>query len=172
MFLKYKMSYCKVQCCRFSGSHITAIHVCGACGEKGHGVIECGESSDLERLEAKEKPNHVDDEDICVVPDCPTYWQHTSECHYCSNCGDRHGEEKCDKIYCQSCDEKHSGECKLDFIIDCPICKVENTVNIKDQRLFGITTECNVCYDKEVEIGLPECKHACLCRQCVRKMEK
>ena len=36
------LEYCRVIGCRFKGTHTWQDHICGTCGEKGHGQIECG----------------------------------------------------------------------------------------------------------------------------------
>lgn len=154
--------YCKIRSCRFPGSHVSLAHKCGDCGQFGHGLIECKNSNSRRKLldDIQFYPAYLPQNISCQVADCATYWQHTSQSHHCSLCGDRHEEFKCNSLT-KKCDGK----------VICPLCKLENSVDVNADRIFGISETCKVCLYAEVEILLPGCKHACLCRQCFNTMK-
>jgi hypothetical protein len=170
------MTLCKVYNCRFPNTHITSEHKCGNCKERGHGMIECDNL--LLRRELSTNINENDSIEIkyiCQIPNCIKFWKHTTEAHHCSNCDERHIETKCIMKHCFICDKTHSIENKcqqLEYTVDCPLCKKENYVNIEKNRIFGLDSECKICFDNMIEISFPDCKHACVCKDCLKKMEK
>lgn len=138
--------YCKIQKCRFPDGHVSVAHKCGRCKQSGHGEVECKSSAFKRMLDDNMSflPNHLPKNLSCQVTDCSTYWQHTTQSHHCSLCGDRHEEAKCGSVIK-----------KIDGTVICPICKSNNSVNIVSNRIFGISETCKVCLDNEVEILLP-----------------
>lgn len=57
------------------------------------------------------------------------------------------------------------------MILSAPLCKKENKVIIKKDKVYGMSETCDVCMVNEKDILLPECKHMCLCSECVKKMD-
>ena len=51
------------------------------------------------------------------------------------------------------------------YTINCPICHKLNLVDL-DKKLFGLSEKCKVCHDNPINVYLPDCGHACLCREC------
>lgn len=79
------MKYCKVKGCRFSKMHVTSRHICGNCGKKGHGIMECGNKLKYNSLKKFYK-EIVMFTDICRQMTCKDKNYHTSEGHFCSVC--------------------------------------------------------------------------------------
>lgn len=100
------MSYCKVNGCRFSSSHLTRSHRCGTCQHYGHGQRECGNPQMIENLKIFSQniifPTHLK----CTSPCCPSPYFHSSDAHACSYCEDRHLETACPNATTISTDEK------------------------------------------------------------------
>ena len=85
---------CRVAQCKFSISHVTKAHVCGTCGETGHGQIECGNLEAIQRL--RKYDNHkINFLRRCDIVGCPNPETHSREAHHCSKCNRRHPESEC-----------------------------------------------------------------------------
>ena len=85
---------CRVAECKFSVSHVTKAHVCGTCGEKGHGQIECGNLEAIQRL--RRYDNHkINFLRRCDIVGCPNPETHSRDAHHCSKCNRRHPESDC-----------------------------------------------------------------------------
>ena len=41
---------CRVAGCKYPETHVTSAHVCGTCGEKGHGQGECSNYNSIDKL--------------------------------------------------------------------------------------------------------------------------
>ena len=85
---------CRVSQCKFAISHVTSSHVCGTCGEKGHGQVECGNNQSMQRL------RRYDNDKInflrrCDIGGCPNPETHHRDAHHCINCRKRHPETQC-----------------------------------------------------------------------------
>jgi hypothetical protein len=89
------MNYCKVYGCRFSDTHLTRAHKCGACGKYGHGQIECGNSAKIEQLKIISQGTRFPTHMYCQAPGCRASYSHTSDSHTCHMCSGRHFESGC-----------------------------------------------------------------------------
>jgi len=148
------MSYCKVNGCRFSNSHVTGGHKCGTCGQFGHGQVEC------KNIYMKDQLNqHL--EDIlpeylqCKILNCKYKWSHTVAAHTCRNCDERgHDKTNCPK---------------LSVNVKCPLCKVNNLVTkgiLQKSEQFQSETDCCVCMSKKADVYFETCHHVCICTEC------
>ena len=53
--------------------------------------------------------------------------------------------------------------------IKCPVCrKINNRDNILEIK--GSGDKCSVCYENQVEQYFPDCKHACVCKECYAQL--
>ena len=89
----------------------------------------------------------------CTVLECKYPFLHNSLAHHCSICFGNHSNTL------------HNNTNKNIFI-KCPICRQSNELDINQKKISGSTDKCCVCLDKEIEIFLPKCGHACLCSAC------
>lgn len=154
------MKHCFVNGCRFNWSHTTSGHICGRCGKKGHGVLECVNSSreEIRNFNQQHGDYILPKDERCQVEGCDKYWEHTTDAHFC---------KYCNKIGCTTNDcEKF----KLD--ITCPVCKTDNTVTKKFIGIYGIDTKCCVCLDNNANVLFPECKHINSCIDCCYRLNK
>ena len=88
------MTYCKVAGCRFPQTHTTSGHKCGKCNRYGHGRIECGVYSLIERL----RPFHNDrlpESMHCTLVGCKHAWSHNKHAHNCHKCFRNHRSRDC-----------------------------------------------------------------------------
>lgn len=155
------IKYCKVKFCRFPHTHTTKYHQCGSCKTKGHGVTECRKVNERKNLE-KYMNYKLPIEKHCTIPNCPDKETHTSESHICHFCNKRHSEENC----------IHRPNLSLDIILDCPICRQENTIKKDDNKIYGLEEKCKVCFTNNIDIYLSKCGHACLCLDCASNLNK
>jgi len=95
------MTFCRASYCTFSKTHATKSHVCGTCGERGHGQVECGNQSKKNALEQfwTEELSPAIHCEICkdstrlqMPADEENAKFHTTASHHCSKCNNRHGE--------------------------------------------------------------------------------
>jgi hypothetical protein len=98
--------FCQVNGCRFSDSHLTKAHKCGNCGKFGHGQNECGNFYMSENLKHISKGIQFPSDMKCTSAYCPASYSHSSNAHYCSQCGDRHLESVCPKGYVMTSDNQ------------------------------------------------------------------
>ena len=89
------MSYCKVNGCRYADTHVSSFHKCGKCNVYGHGQSECENLFLIEKLKIKSYGIYLPREKFCSSPTCVSPSSHTSDAHYCSQCGERHLESTC-----------------------------------------------------------------------------
>jgi hypothetical protein len=76
--------FCTVKGCHFANSHITKAHICGKCGNTGHGVCECGIPALITTL-ARDMtviPFSLQ----CCVANCKNITNHTTSGHQCTHC--------------------------------------------------------------------------------------
>ena len=85
---------CRVQGCRHSTYHTTVAHRCGACGEFGHGRMECQNPRERERL-SRYHGETINFLRRCTVPNCPHPETHSTQSHHCTKCGNLHQEDNC-----------------------------------------------------------------------------
>lgn len=148
---------CRVQHCRHKHKHTTREHICGKCGQKGHGQIECGSNYKKDMLK-----HHFDDvlplEKKCKSKNCPNKEYHTTESHICETCNQRHTFQDCPN---------------RTISLKCPICRTDNTIPGTQPKLFGLSEDnkCKVCLENPVVIFLPQCGHACLCSECLEQLD-
>jgi len=149
--METNINYCKVRGCRYKLTHTTRGHICGTCGNMGHGQYECNNYDEKERL--KEYYNDVIDiSKRCNLLKCNSNIFHTIEAHNCEYCGIR-GHS----IY--NCPNR-------EILIKCPMCRIENKINGNQKKIVGINIECCICMNKNVEIFFPVCGHVCICNDC------
>lgn len=93
--MNHNIVYCRVKGCRFAWSHLTCAHLCGTCGQKGHGQVECGKESLMARLRnistLDTLPYHIH----CHVQSCPDRSTHCISAHVCHVCHGLHAETDC-----------------------------------------------------------------------------
>lgn len=141
--------FCKVHGCRYSWSHTTLGHECGTCHKFGHGQYECENTLKISNL------NNI--KDIlplnlqCSIKGCRFKEYHIKEIHKSSF----------------SCDKK-----KIQYIIECPICRTINHINENQPKLYGVSDICCVCTEKNVELFFSNCGHACICLDCADNLNK
>jgi len=54
-------------------------------------------------------------------------------------------------------------------IIKCPVCRTENEKS-EIKKVKGLSDNCSICYDNNVEVYFPKCEHACVCNDCFNKL--
>lgn len=54
-------------------------------------------------------------------------------------------------------------------IVKCPVCRTENEKSVI-KKIKGLSENCSICYDKNVEVYFPKCEHACVCNDCFEKL--
>lgn len=147
----FVMVHCRVRGCRFASSHTTSGHVCGSCGECGHGQIECGRPDRIaalaayrhERLPVAERC----DRENCLTPS----WSHSRHAHCCASCR-AHGDE----CRCNT----HSRQC--------PTCKTIGDVRTDLKKYTG--GDCIVCYESKPMVEFTACGHVNVCAECVVRL--
>lgn len=86
--------YCKVQHCRFNQCHINEGHLCGKCNQYGHGQIECGNDTKLDKL--KKSYGLVMPFNMrCTISGCKFPWSHNTRSHNCHKCFKNHSSRDC-----------------------------------------------------------------------------
>ena len=109
------MGYCKVSGCRFSSTHTTSAHKCGQCHEYGHGQMECGHTTWVDKL--RQLPDEIIPiEKHCTIQNCPNKSTHLTISHHCKFCG-KNGHDV------DTCPDN-----KVLFKIECPLCMVVNEI--------------------------------------------
>ena len=138
---------CEVKGCRHKEDHTTRYHQCGTCGCFGHGRMECGDEYKINRL----RRYWCDELPIfkwCRVEGCSSKNEHTTSTHLCDKCNTR-------------------GGCVCKVERKCPICRKSQEVDDE----FAIFTDgtCCVCLESSLPLVLfPECRHAAVCKTCVK----
>ena len=149
--------FCKVQYCRHSDKHTTREHICGKCGQKGHGQLECYSNNKKDLLK-----QYFEDilplDKQCKSKNCQNKKYHTTESHICEICNNRHPFQDCPN---------------RTILLKCPICRTDNTILGTQPKLFGLSEDnkCKVCLENPVEIFLPQCGHVCLCSNCMEQLD-
>ena len=150
--------YCKVMYCRFPYSHTTYGHYCSICKKYGHGQMECNNIIKMNNLIKYD--NKLPESEWCKFPNCFHKFYHKTEAHHCEKCNKRnHSKENC-----------HLNKKK--YILKCPICNINNVINLSKDKIFGLSEECKICHTNEINIHLSKCGHACLCLDCMNKLKK
>jgi len=170
-FKSEPIEYCRVQSCRFKGTHIWRDHICGTCGQKGHGQMECGFNDLIQYLRINGKNDKLKKELYCRSINCPTKEYHTSSSHRCEICIKKGLSGK--EIYhtVQECPYKEPPKDNFSHKIECPLCRTENKINGNSlEKLFGIESKCQICVTNDVNFLLPECKHCIMCIDCAKQI--
>lgn len=144
---KIQKMFCKVQGCRYPAFHVSAGHECGKCHMFGHGQYECVRPERVAYSLTDRLPLNMQ----CQMPDCFYKEYHITSGHLCGTC------------------RKWGSECTCAHkTAKCPVCRMENRYTTAESlKIFGISQKCSVCMEKDIEIYLPVCKHACLCKSCL-----
>jgi hypothetical protein len=159
-------SFCKVKGCRFSSSHITQGHKCGKCNDYGHGMIECSNPVLLSELYSNSMHDFFPKYKYCNFGGCKQSKIHSSEGHHCEGCNERlYSVNTCpncapNPLHCENIE------------ITCPLCKQNNTILSTQKKVYGLSDNCVVCMNNNVEVFLPNCGHVCLCYSCVHLLKK
>ena len=147
---------CTVKHCNYKTFHITNGHRCGKCKKYGHGILECGNNDKINILSSSTKYDRLDPIDYCKIENCKYKWTHKTESHECKYCNKKHASINC----------KLNTKNKKNLVIECPICRKSNKINIEIDRVYGLEEKCKACTMNYIEIILPGCKHAILCKKC------
>ena len=178
---------CRVRNCRYSEYHITAGHMCGKCKKFGHGQIECGRKDMIEELKTQSSQDILPSEMHCTMHNCNSKHTHTTDSHVCPDCKCTHGTYGCDcgvsdsdsdYTYTSSSSSQKDSQKdsqknikKESMKVKCPHCRRENKIeDLNKCLLYGISQKCSICFENDIEIRLPDCMHACLCKECVKKL--
>ena len=144
---------CKATHCRYKTFHVTSAHRCGKCKLYGHGVVECGDNDKISTLSLSTKYDRLNPIDYCQILNCKYKWSHKTESHECKYCSNKkHASLNC------TLNIKN----KKNLVIECPVCRKSNKINIKNDIVYGLEEKCKACTMNSIEIILPECKHAIL----------
>lgn len=136
-------SRCHVQGCRFSWSHVTAVHKCGKCGLEGHGILECNRPSRIRALGA-----HLADlmDEPCAIAGCDRPFTHHISAHQCSICNGL------------------GHECR-----PCPECRTVGKINLEASLYTG--SDCSICYETKPMVVFESCRHARVCKECALQLQ-
>lgn len=154
------VKYCMISWCRFAHSHCTAGHLCGTCGKKGHGQVECGDPSKISALSGF--PQSLPESERCPVRGCVDKTIHTLAGHRCDLCGD-HGHPVSDcrlrpLVYIPHTNDPPGGHPRT-----CPVCRVLTPMDAK--KVFGFKLSCPVCLEETDDPRVLACGHG-LCSGC------
>lgn len=150
-FPPFKRMWCKVRRCRHPASHTTSGHVCGTCGLKGHGQMECGSERGKKKLETHLTdvlPRSVQ----CSVPTCTCRHDHTTDAHVCPVCLTRGGA-------CDCAQEPLRRRC--------PTCRQFGVVCTS--RVLFTGSDCVVCMQTRPLLAF-ECGHVMVCEECCHRL--
>jgi len=147
-----QMKRCKVNGCRHSYAHVTSAHICGDCGEKGHGRMEC-KSEEKKMALQPFLQDRLPAWGECKIEGCVDKDTHVTRCHPCNLCGNVCGREVCD-----ICNSK-----------TCPLCRVQSVVD-PSYTVFT-SSSCVVCMEEKTLCIFRRCRHACVCADCLLNMD-
>lgn len=152
--------FCKVHGCRYSWSHTTSGHECGTCHEFGHGQYECGDHQKINNLKNIKDilPLNLQ----CTMKGCRFKECHVAEIHKCTLCKKNHSSYDCPL----------SIEKNIQYIIECPICRTINNISENQPKVYGVTDNCCICTEKNVQLFFPNCGHTCICLDCADNLNK
>ena len=146
--------FCTVKFCKYSDTHVTRGHKCENCKLYGHGKIEC-KNNLLKDLLKEHFLDIMPRGKRCKINNCKYKVYHSYESH------------KRDKYIKENKDSLINDK---EYIIKCPICKKFNKIMDAQKKIFGIDNKCIVCMENNIEIFLPNCGHAVLCKNCMIKL--
>ena len=146
---------CLVRHCKHNNTHVTLGHQCGLCKNYGHGRCECRSNAALDNLKRNLNYNNVLPIELqCKFGNCKYKLYHTTKGHQCNLCSQLlHSSTTC--IY-------------KNYNLQCPICKVQQIINIHKQRIYGSENTCVICMDNKVEL-IMKCMHLVFCIDCFKK---
>ena len=55
-------------------------------------------------------------------------------------------------------------------VVMCPLCRTESNVATEIHDIRGSSDTCTVCMDRNVEVFMGACGHACMCRECYQQV--
>jgi hypothetical protein len=142
---------CMVKECRWKHTHTTIEHICGICGDKGHGQLECGNNELIDELK-KYYNDMIDEDERCNLYNCKLNQHHKTESHKCESCFTYgHSQYNCPNriIY-----------------MNCPLCRKPNKIKTSQKKVIGIDIDCCICMDRKIEIFFKDCGHIPMCFQC------
>ena len=146
---------CCVNECTYSTTHVTPGHVCGNCGSKGHGQLECGKPFQIKML--KDTCSHHVVEHPCTAINCADKTHHTLSGHFCVNCHKfGHGEDKCPIM-------------SQDIQFKCHLCRTQVTIFANQHKIVDVVKNCTICYDSNIDYVFSQCGHSA-CLTCIKKM--
>jgi len=151
---------CQVYDCRFPKSHVTKGHLCGSCFKYGHGICECPNELNKNKLVNFYK-DQMPDNNHCTFGGCKYKNLHSTESHHCEGCNGRlHSKNTCPSVI-------------NDKLIDikCPVCKKNNLVNKNQHTVYGISDTCVVCMCNSANIFFINCRHVCVCTDCIKILQ-
>lgn len=146
------MEICRVSGCRFANTHVTRAHLCGTCGQFGHGQVECGNVQAISDLGNKQGWQYLPPDQVCDVPHCKSPHTHLRCAHVCTKC----------KVRGQSC------ECETWVTVKCPSCNAMASANLQVEVFTA--SDCIVCFDSKPLVVFAPCKHANVCAVCARRL--
>tara|TARA_B100000925_G_scaffold291407_1_gene279329 strand:+ start:2253 stop:3092 length:840 start_codon:yes stop_codon:yes gene_type:complete len=169
------LEYCRVIGCRFKGTHTWQDHICGTCGEKGHGQIECGNYTLINDIKNYGKNDVIKKELWCNSIGCKSKKYHTSSSHLCNYCLDKNKNSSQCYHTVQECplDSNPYKKRKIEYThkIECPLCRAENRLNINSiEKIYGIDAKCQICVTNNVDFLLEKCKHCIMCIDCAKQI--
>ena len=131
---------CRVTGCRFPLFHVTSGHQCGSCHEYGHGILECGSESSMQKLSR----HHSDRVRVsCSVFGCRYADLHSTEGHRCYHCG-AFGHASRDHIACPVCRMRQVRGTFIGTFVEsrCVVCFEHRNVNISTACMHGVCPTC------------------------------
>ena len=79
--------YCDCLNCKYATNHTTAYHICGKCGNYGHGRMECSNPVRMSMLNKKNSGGFGMPSGMrCTINGCRNPMSHKTEAHHCSTC--------------------------------------------------------------------------------------
>ena len=160
-FMPQGQQLCRVNACRFAGTHVTGGHKCGTCGAMGHGQLECGRTTAIRRLAQFCNSDHMPPGLECTIPFCPNKHLHSTAAHECGICHIRGVACGCPVVPTTASTQTVS--------VTCPVCKSYNdSVNTDNVAYTG--TECVICMESGPCVIFPTCRHANVCSACTKRL--
>jgi hypothetical protein len=184
---------CQLHFCNNKHNHITEAHMCFKCKEReahqssgciiqDYDVLETTYSDDL--VHRFDKDSFAQESNSYVIIQiglgCSVYVKKYKDklvglFMHQDSWGQYPVTDKRPVMYrfIKNLDEKQFGDYDISQLqsdsYSCPLCKSDN-LKSKGVEIKGSNDECKICMDESVEIYFPECKHACCCRSCFKKI--
>ena len=165
---------CRIPNCQNKETHITLGHKCNQCSRRGHSLDECGDDQKIYILKYMSAYDRVKANEFCSIYGCAYFWLHRADAHVCDVCSSTtHSTAYCDysPFNIPVVDIPPVNILVIDMkriiSIKCPLCLKKNNINMDTHIIYGLEDKCKACLTNNVNIYLPECKHAILCKSCV-----